>query len=709
MAAHLNVAFLWHFHQPDYAHPEDGTPVLPWVRMHGVRGYSDMVAILEEHPSVHATLNFTPVLLRQLEQLVAGWGGGNGAPAKPRLKEDRLLQICRTLPGPLPDGERAGLVTLLLSANRQHMIAPLPRYAELHELVEPALKLGGRLPLSEADLLDLAVLFHLAWSGFHVRRHPEVIELVRKGRGFNAADLDQLLAIHRDELGNLLPRVRALADRGQVELSTTPDQHPILPLLCRLDSTEFPRAGGITDPFVFERKDDAADHVRRGVADFERILGRAPRGIWPAEGAISEAAVAEIARAKVAWAASDEALLFASLADGPSSSREELHRPHRFATGAGDVALFFRDHELSDRIGFTYHSWPAEAAVRDLLRRLDEARAATSLAEPVVTVILDGENPWEHYAGAGEPFLRALHQELGGHPRLRSCTLSEALARSDAGGGSTAPHLPRLAKGSWIDGSLDTWAGQKEKLEGWRLLAAARALFADKRLEELPERIAASLRALEGSDWYWWFGDDHHTAQRDLFEELFHAHLRVVFRAAGRDAPPLPDPGARREDLRPTREPLEPIRPRDRGEDLFEWQSAGWFDLHSVGGVMSRARRVGRRLLFGFEESAVGKPAVLHLAVEIEPAMAAQVEKGRVFFAAPTPHGFDSILPPEGSRLPWLRFEARLADLGAESGEALRFRLELETVDGEVLHWPGGRLARVRVPGREFAAARWYV
>ncbi len=687
MAEHLNVALLWHFHQPDYVHPDEGAAVLPWVRMHGVRGYSDMLAALEAEPAARVTLNVTPVLLAQLERCVATWGGPG---------EDRLLSLCRRLPTALHDGERVGLAALLFSANRQHMVTPLPRYLELLQRCEPALKGEGRLLLSDTDLLDLAVLFHLAWSGFRLRRRPEIVALMQKGRGFDHADLETLLALHREEIASLLPRLRLLAKSGQVELSTTPDQHPILPLLCRLDSHEFPQSGGLDAPFTFEQPLDAADHVGRAVASFEARFGAPPRGMWPAEGAISEAALRELARAKLAWAASDEALLFGSLT-GASAGRDELYRPHRFATPEGDLALFFRDHELSDRIGFQYQSWPADSAANDLTRRLDEVRGSVAHEEPVAALILDGENPWESYPGAGEPFLTALYRELSRHPRLRMVTMSEALARADAVRG--VGRLTRVAKGSWIGGNLDTWAGQREKLDGWRLLAQARELYAGQPLASLPAPVAASLRALEGSDWYWWFGDDHFTAQRDLFEGLFHAHLRVVFRAAGREAPPLPPPDARREDLRPARDPLETVRPRGGPEDLFEWQSAGWFELQASGGSMTRARRVARRLLFGFEKG------VIHIAVERE----APLAKGRIFFVEPQTRGFDSVLDSPSWQLPWLRFEIALQDLGATEGSTLRFRVEFETEDGEVLHWPGGRLARLRVADREFEAARWYV
>ena len=687
MSARLNVAFLWHFHQPDYAHPEDGVAVLPWVRMHGVRGYTDMLAALEEEPGARVTLNVTPVLLAQLERCLETWGSE---------REDRLLRQCRALPCALADGEKAALVSLLFSAHRQQMVAPLPRYQELLERCEPALKSGTRLPLDDAELFDLAVLFHLAWSGFRLRRQPLVQALLRKGRQFAPADLAALLDLHRAELATLLPRLRALRQRGQVELTTTPDQHPILPLLCRLESAEFPQSGGLEAPFSFERPDDASDHVARAVETFRRLFGAAPNGMWPAEGAVSEASMRQLARAGIRYAATDEALLFHSLA-GAATPREELLRPHALHTPEGEVTLFFRDHELSDRIGFVYQSWSAEAGVRDLVKRLDELRAGSAHEEPTVALILDGENPWESYAGAGEPFLKALWRELANHPRLQLVTLAAALDRAQAR--QAVGTLPRLAKGSWIGGNLDTWAGQREKLDGWRLLAQARALFAGKPLAELPAPVAASLRALEGSDWYWWFGDDHFTAQRELFAELFHAHLRVVFRAAGHEPPPLPAPDARREDLRPAREPLEPVRPRGRAGDLFEWQSAGWFEFQPSGGAMTRARRVARRLLFGFE------PGALHVAVE----RAAPLQQGRLFFAEPRPRGFDSVLDGAAAPLPWLRFEIALADLAAGAGATLRFRLELETEDGEVLHWPAGRLARLRVPDREFAAARWYV
>ncbi|MSR45768.1 MAG: hypothetical protein EXS13_01655 [Planctomycetes bacterium] len=687
MSSHLSVAFLWHFHQPDYAHPEDGIAVLPWVRMHGVRGYTDMLGLLEEEPGARVTLNVTPVLLAQIERCVETWGTPH---------EDRLLAQCRRLPCVLADGEQGSLAALLFSAHRQQMIVPLPRYRELLERCEPSLKAGGRVPLDDADLLDLVVLFHLAWSGWRLRRRAEIAALIAKGRGFTCDDFARLLELHRAEIESLLPRLKQLAASGQVEISTTPDQHPILPLVCKLDSTEFPQSGGLEAPFLFEQPGDAADHVARAVERYRRLFGAPPRGMWPAEGAVSEAAIRELSRAGLAWAATDESILFASLA-GAQTGRDELFRPHRVGAADAEVALFFRDHELSDRIGFLYQSWPAESAVRDLLRRLDELRSSTSLEEPVVSVILDGENPWESYAGAGEPFLRTLYRELAAHPRLRPVTMSDALAKAQRSQG--VGRLARLAKGSWIGGNLDTWAGQREKLDGWRLLAQARALFAGKALAELPERVAKSLRVLEGSDWYWWFGDDHFTAQRELFSELFHAHLRIVFRAAGHDPPPLPAPDARREDLRPSREPLEQVRVRGRAEDLFEWQSAGWFDFQAAGGSMTRARRVARRLLFGFERGA------LHLAVERE----APLVKGRLFFSEPRPRGFDSATDARPTELPWLRFELALADLGAAAGSTLRFRIELETVDGEVLHWPAGRLARLRVPDREFAAARWYV
>ena len=66
--ARLPVVLLWHMHQPQYRDALSGEYVLPWTYLHAIKDYTDMAAHLEENPAARAVVNFTPVLLDQLDE-----------------------------------------------------------------------------------------------------------------------------------------------------------------------------------------------------------------------------------------------------------------------------------------------------------------------------------------------------------------------------------------------------------------------------------------------------------------------------------------------------------------------------------------------------------------------------------------------------------------------------------------------------------------
>jgi len=70
----LDLVLLWHMHQPDFRDHATGEYAQPWVYLHAIKDYSDMAAHLENHPKVRAVVNFTPVLLDQLEDYAARKG-----------------------------------------------------------------------------------------------------------------------------------------------------------------------------------------------------------------------------------------------------------------------------------------------------------------------------------------------------------------------------------------------------------------------------------------------------------------------------------------------------------------------------------------------------------------------------------------------------------------------------------------------------------
>ncbi len=344
-----------------------------------------------------------------------------------------------------------------------------------------------------------------------------------------------------DLVGEVIPRYRRLAERGQCELSVTPYGHPIIPLLldfqCARDAVP-----AMTLPEHAAYPGGAARsswHVEEAIRVFTRAFGQRPAGCWPAEGAISAATLELLAAGGFRWAASSATVLRDSLGLTDREAPQEpnsFNRPYR-PQGAG-LSCFFRDDALSDLIGFTYASWHGDDAAHNLVNEL--AQLATGYKgdrNHVVLIALDGENAWEHYPFNGYYFLRALYSLLAAHPQLELTTLSACLAR----GVQPAP-LPRIAAGSWVHGTLATWMGDPGKNRAWDLLCEAKEAF-DRVMQGTTltamQRAAAEhqLALCESSDWFWWFGDYNPADAVSQFDRLYRRQLMALYRHLNLNAP----------------------------------------------------------------------------------------------------------------------------------------------------------------------------
>ncbi|HZV81219.1 MAG TPA: glycoside hydrolase family 57 protein, partial [Geobacteraceae bacterium] len=414
----LSLILLWHMHQPFYKDPLKDEYILPWTYLHAVKDYFDMAAIVDEVPGARAVFNFVPSLLEQLEDYASG------------VAVDPFLLHGRMNPTEMGDEQRLFVINNFFAANRQRLIEPNRRYLELFRLAGEEAGRAGEQQLRQfrdQDILDLQVCFFLAWTGEAARRrYPELQHLVTKGRGYTVDDKELLFACHGRILRAIIPLYRKLHGEGKIELSVTPYFHPILPLLCDIRSAAVAMPKAHLPTCSFRHPEDARSQILSGIACFTRVFGFPPAGTWPSEGSVSDQALAAIADAGLAWAASDEGVLSASLG-GLGIGREALYHPYLFAGGGKDLSLFFRDHTLSDLIGFTYTQWDEQRAIADFVDRIRAISTNVHDAR-VVPVILDGENAWEYYPDNGFHFLKGLYEAVAALEGVRMSTCSEVLA-----------------------------------------------------------------------------------------------------------------------------------------------------------------------------------------------------------------------------------------------------------------------------------------
>jgi alpha-amylase/alpha-mannosidase (GH57 family) len=606
--ADIALTFLWHQHQPYYPDDVTGENPMPWVRLHGVKDYYGMALHLLEFPEMRCTINLVPSLLLQLRAYTE-----KGA-------SDRFLDVSRIPAESLSEDDSLFLLDHFFMANPDYMIRPSPRYAELYQR-----RALGRNRARDVlrrfqprDLRDLQVWFNLTWIHPLAIEQDECLQTLReKGRNFTDAERDALLDKHLEILKRIIPLHRELAERGQVELTTTPYYHPILPLLFdkklareAMPEVKLPRyTGGYLE--------DAAEHVRRAALEHERIFGQKPKGMWPAEGSVCQSMLPLLSQHGIHWIATDEEVLSASThgavsRDGRGHVRnpEKLYRAYKVREGAAELGIVFRDHALSDLIGFHYQRSDPNAAADNFMSCLYGIGQVVQGDEPaLVSIILDGENCWEHYPGGGVDFLRALYQRCTQTPGVKPMKVNEYLECYPP-----SETLPRLFAGSWISHNFAIWIGHEEDNSAWDALHRTREYLLKKTEAEAFARAPGSsldkaweeMYIAEGSDWFWWFGDDHSSAQDALFDYLFRKHLQNVYVLLGDTPPPeLGRPISRKGQRVHYTAPRAFLDVKIDGRyTFFEWVSAGRYICQNERGTMAMATQGPlEELYFGFNLS----------------------------------------------------------------------------------------------------------
>ncbi|HUO17591.1 MAG TPA: glycoside hydrolase family 57 protein [Verrucomicrobiae bacterium] len=584
----LRVILLWHQHQPFYKDLVTGEYRLPWTRLHALKDYYGMVKLLDEFPKVHQNFNLVPSLMVQIQDYVEG------------TAQDPFLSVAAKPAKDLSVEERRFALQYLFQANPTNVIGRYPRYQELWQRFREHGDHPERAEryFSAQDFTDLQVLSQIAWFDELFLEEKDIAALVTKARGYSLDDQKLVMTREREFLGRVLPAYAAAGKKGSIEISATPFYHPILPLVC--DSN----AGAVSSPGLplpqnrFRHPEDAREQLARALDLHEKIFGSRPKGVWPSEGSVSEEMLGIAHSLGIQWMATDEGVLgrttglfFARDGNGrmPAHLSEKLYNIHCYEKGSTAMHMVFRDHSISDLIGFVYSGMPPTDAAQHLLNSIkDAARPVLDRGrDAVVSIILDGENAWEYYPKSGREFLRRFYDKLQNEPGLEAVTISEAIARHKDFG-----KLTSLVPGSWINANFNVWIGAPEDNRAWDYVYHAREFYAQNaaRAGEAQRKLAFDeILIAEGSDWNWWYGPEHHSANDRDFDELYRKHLSNVYQALGAVPPDyLAQPIAGAE-VRPSFVPQTAyIHPRIAGDKVryFEWMGAAVYTADHRAGAM---------------------------------------------------------------------------------------------------------------------------
>lgn len=719
------IAFLWHMHQPYYKDILTGTYSMPWVRLHAIKAYYDMITILEDYPKIRQTFNIVPSLISQLNDYAQ------------KKAKDYFWDLSIKPAKELSNEEKKFILWNFFMANWDTMIKPNPRYWELlhkrgtkvtDEDIENVLEI-----YTEKDYRDLQVWFNLAWFGYMARRSfPEIKALIDKGKNFTEDEKRLVLDIQIEVIKRLIPIYKRFQENGQIEVTTSPFYHPIMPLLYDTDIAKRSMPW-VELPRRFHKPIDVQVQLEQAIALYKEVFGIPPKGLWPSEGGVCPEIIPIIAKQGIKWLATDEEILSNTI-----EIRDRgycLYKPYRFCFDTSCISVIFRDKNLSNAISFVYSKMDPHFAAEDFLRNLHNIDDYVSREgkEPLVAIILDGENPWEYYIGSGEPFLRDLYQRLSESPRLYTTTISDYIERHPP-----QDELKSLYTGSWINHNFDIWIGDLEENTAWNYLNRTREfLVGEEQKGKVPKEkldIAwQNLYAAEGSDWFWWYGDDFTTDCDEEFDEIFRMHLGNVYKVLGYEIPEyLKESILYMKEVQVTQPPIAFISPIIDGLNthFYEWSDAGYHDVTRHGGMLYKGESYLSRIYFGFD--------LENLFIRMDPLISSTEINGRdlrVYFNIIEPKIYQITFPlsfvpgkvnkfilntsKDGINFTKVReyssikvkdiieFSIPFFDLGFNSNETVHFFVQVKKDDTQLDRYPRRGYLSFKVPDENFELDKW--
>lgn len=711
----IYLSFIWHMHQPYYKNLYTGEYLLPWVLLHGTKDYYDMPFLLKDFDGIRQNFNFVPSLLMQLidyEDLNV---------------KDTYLEIFKKKPKELSENEKVFLLMNFFNANWDNMIKPFPRYYELlrkrgfYYSQEHIKDILGYF--NDEDYQDTQVLFFLSWiDPLFYELYDDLKYLKSKGRRYNEEDKRILENVQKDILKGIIPLCKDLSLNGNIELSTSPFYHPIIPLLIdnRIARDAMPDCN--LPEKLFASPEDASAQISKAKDFFYQTFNFHAKGMWPPEGSVSEDALELYMDHGIEWVATDEEILYRSLnqegrrdGEGFLLNPEVLYKPYCFEKSGRKINIIFRDKCLSDLISFHYSKSDPKDAATDLIRRIKKIGESVKgkIRTPLVAIVMDGENAWESYRNDGRDFFNYLYEGILKEKHIACRTVSEILDETKDMG-----KLSHCFAGSWIYNNFSVWIGHAEDNTSWTLLSETRDFLATKDPEGLNKKAWESLYIAEGSDWNWWYGDEHSSDSDEIFDFLFRENLSNIYRFLGEEPPEKLSIPVILEDreVKPTREPVNFIHPKIDGgvSNYFEWMGAGFLQGKGHGAAMHDSVLLMKGFYFGFDEHS------LYMRVDIDKSFIQNVndlsfeitiEGKSTFVLIYHVKGglIESSFPIKATLSDILEMEVAFKSLGVKAGDKINIWSSLKIKEMLVDRIPVRGYLTINVPTENFEMEMWYV
>ena len=593
----LSLAIYWHMHQPVYE--LEGTYLMPWVRLHAVKDYLDMLLILEKFPKLKLNFNIVPALLDSIIDY-----SENGY-------RDIHSELSASDTESLNSEEKAFILNNFFSSKYETMIFKSENYKNLYQK-RFSKDVANLDDYTEQEISDLMALFNLVWiDPIHYDRYPRLKELWEKQYGYTKEDRIEILSIQKQIIQEIIPTFRKYIHTGRIELTTSPYYHAILPILIDIKASVKSVITTEGLPQSLGMLEDAKLQIRSALDRIEEVFGVRPKGLWPPELCLGPKTLNLLAKEGIKWTISDEGVLsnsinFDFIRDFKGNLNDPYHllKVYTYQTKDSEIDVIFRDRSIPNLINFEYAGLNPEMAAGDLydkIKTIQNKLLVSPDTTHLLTIASDCENCWENYQNDGIDFLEKIYALIENDESLETVLISDYIE-----GDKHKKSLKKIYSGSWIDQTFQFWIGEPEKNKAWALLKQTRDDLEEfiKNNKNNPNIKYAKREILiaEGSDWFWWYGEPNNSGQDFVFDYMFRERLKNVYLILGLNYPDYLDKSLITSIEVPFKHPKRNITPRMDGllSSGDDWYNAG--SISMLDGPVFRENKNVDKILFGCDK-----------------------------------------------------------------------------------------------------------